>query len=151
MTVVVGVQHVVLDWARVLGQILQMVWTDEPFAVRLFRYLRLDVLMVVVCREIQRIGRSDVIIQQSALRFNHAKFFCWVVWLPSLRINKHRLHQFVLELFCVLIISPDLFIFFPRHLPIQLIESLLETTLARVLTSIEVILDTASLGWSSRL
>jgi hypothetical protein len=48
VTVVVGVQNVVLDRGRVLGQILNMMGSDEPLTVTLFRDLALDILMVVI-------------------------------------------------------------------------------------------------------
>jgi hypothetical protein len=50
VTVVVSIQDVVLDRAWMLGQVLEVMWADEPFTVALLGYLALDVLVVVVSR-----------------------------------------------------------------------------------------------------
>lgn len=48
VTVVVGIQDIILDWWRVLGQVLDMVGSDEPLTIALFRDLALDILVIVV-------------------------------------------------------------------------------------------------------
>ena len=99
MTVIVCIEHIVFKTQLVISQGTDMMGFNEPLLVVIFWDQLLDLLMVVLCRQVYLVASGDIVIQQLIVSLDHSKLGRRVEWLASL-VNEQRLESiFFLNLF----------------------------------------------------
>ena len=85
---VARVQNIVLQRVEVIGQRLNVMGTDEPIPIVFVRQGVLDVLQVVVRRQVELITGRDVIMHKLCAIFNHTEALIRVVLLARLDVDE---------------------------------------------------------------
>ena len=85
---VARVQNIVLQRVEVIGQRLNVMGTDEPIPIVFVRQGVLDVLQVVVRRQVELITGRDVIMNKLCTIFNHTEALIRVVLLARLDVDE---------------------------------------------------------------
>ncbi len=99
MTIIVRIEHIVFKTQLVISQGADMMGFDEPLLVIIFWDQLLDLLMVVLCRQVDLVASCDIVIQQFIVSLDHSKLGRRVEWLASL-VDEQRLESiFCLDLF----------------------------------------------------
>ena len=107
------VEHVVLQRVEMVSQRFDVMRADEPLFVVLVWQGVLDVLQVVVGRQIELITRRDVVMHKLCAILNHTKPLVGIVLLARLDVNKVLLNVVLrgLELLLLFQLFLQLFIF----------------------------------------
>lgn len=101
---VAGVEHVVTQRVKMASQRLHVMWPDEPPLV-LHAHLILDILEIVVWRQVQLVACRDVIVHELSAILYQTEALIWIVLLASLIVDEVLLDVscFVGQLFLLFI------------------------------------------------
>jgi hypothetical protein len=84
-----GVENIIFDRKVMVCECFQVMGSDEPLAIAsiLLWHIIHDILLVVVCWQVDRIRSSDIVIDKFLLILNYSKLFFGVIWFPSFRVT----------------------------------------------------------------